>query len=70
VFVTGKSAPLRAEFDALEECAGEVFIEQALAVGAEGGAVPDLVFDAKAHEPSVQHVVVDRLDQLAIAADE
>ena len=31
--------------------------------------VPDLVFDVQAHEPAVQQVVVDRLDQLALAAD-
>lgn len=69
VFVAGKSAPLGAELDALKEGASEVFVEQAFAVGTEGGVVPDLVFDVQAHEPAVEQVVVDGLDQLALAAD-
>ena len=69
VFVAGKPAPLGAELDALEEGARQVFVEEAFAVGAEGGVVPDLVLDVQAHEPAVQQVVVDRLDQLAFAAD-
>ena len=55
--------------DPLEEGAGQVFVEEALAVGAEGGVVPDFVLDVQAHEPAVQQVVVDRFDQLALAAD-
>lgn len=69
VFVAGELAPLGAELDALEEGAGEVFVEQTFAVGAEGGVVPDLVLDVQANEPAVQQVVVDRFDQLAFAAD-
>jgi len=55
--------------DALEEHARQVFVEQALAVGAEGGVVPDLVFDVQAHEPAIEQVVVDGLDQQPLAAD-
>ncbi len=69
VLVAGKPPPLGAELDALEEGTGEVFVEQAFAVGAEGGVVPDFVLDVQAHEPAVQQVVVDRFDQLALAAD-
>ena len=69
VFVAGKPAPLGAELDALEEGARQVFVEEAFAVGAEGGVVPNFVLDVQADEPAVQQVVVDRLDQLAFAAD-
>jgi hypothetical protein len=69
VFVAGKLAPLGAELDTLEKGAGQVFVEQAFAVGTEGGVVPDLVFDVQTDEPAVQQVVVDRFDQLALAAD-
>ncbi len=62
MFVAGQSTPLRAERDAFEEGACEVFVEQAFAVGGEGGVVPDFVFDVQAHEPAVEQVVVDRLD--------
>jgi len=69
VFVAGRPPPLGAKLDALEEGTGEVFVEQAFAIGAEGGVVPDLNLDVQAHEPAVQQVVVDCLDQLALNAD-
>ena len=66
--IAGELASLGAELDALEEDAGEVFVEQTFAVGAEGGVVPDLVFDVQTNEPAIQEVVVNRFDQLAFAA--
>lgn len=56
--VDGELAPLGVELDALEEGASEVFVEQAFAVGAEGGVIPDLVFDVQTDEPAAQQVVV------------
>jgi hypothetical protein len=53
VFVAGELGPVGGVFDPLEEHAGQVFVEQALAVGAEGGVVPDLVLDVQADEPAV-----------------
>jgi len=69
VLVADEPRPVGAVLDALEEHARQVFVEQALAVGAEGGVIPDLVFDAQAHEPAIQQVVVDGLDQQPLAAD-
>jgi len=69
VFVAGQLRPAGGVLDPLEEHAGQVFVEEPLAVGAEGGVVPDLVFQGQAHEPAVQQVVVDGLDQQPLAAD-
>ena len=67
--VAGRPAPLRAEIEAIEEGSGKTFVEQAIAVGAEGGVVRDLVSDVQTHEPAEQPVLADRFDQLALAAD-
>jgi hypothetical protein len=69
VLVAGELAPLGAALDTLEEDAGEILVEQALPVGTEGGVVPDRIIDVQTHEPAVEKVVVDRFDQLALAAD-
>jgi len=69
VFVAAQACPIGGVLDPLEKGAGQVFIEEPLAVGAEGRVVPDLVIDVQSHEPAVQQVVLDGLDQLALAAD-
>jgi hypothetical protein len=69
VFVAGESGPASGELDPLEEHSGQVFVEQAFAVGTERGVVPDLVFQVQADKPAVQQVVVDGLHQQPFAAD-
>lgn len=69
VFVAGQLRPASGVFHPLEEHAGQVFVEEPLAVGAEGGVVPDLVFQVQADEPAVQQVLVDGLHQQPLAAD-
>jgi len=69
MLIAGESGPLGAELDALKEAARQPFVEEPLAVGAEGGVIPDFVFEVEADKPAVQQVVVDGFDQEPLGAD-
>src|SRR5450759_381303 len=53
----------------LEEALGDLPPQEPLAVLGEHRHVPNRVLDAQAHEPAEEHVVLQLLDQLSLAAD-
>lgn len=69
VLVGHETLPLGKMQYATEELACDVGAEQTVAIDAEDGAVPHRVIHAQANEPSEQQVVVELLDELALAAD-
>ena len=69
VLVGHEALPLGQMQYAPEELACNVGVEQTVAIDAEDGAVPHRVIHAQANEPSEQQVVVELLDELALAAD-
>jgi hypothetical protein len=60
--------PLRQGQHALEKQAADPFVQQAVAVGAEGGVIPNRVIQRQADEPAVEQVEVDVLHQLPLGA--
>ena len=68
VLVGDHSLPLGDQLHPLEELARHALVEQALAVVAEAGVIPDAIVDCQSDEPAEQQVEVDLLDELALRA--
>ena len=69
MFIRNQTLPFGDAQHLGEEALCHRLAEQALAVGAEGRMVPHGFVEAHPHEPAVEQVVVDVLNQLALGAD-
>jgi len=61
--------PLGRDLDPLKKAAHQAFVEEALAVGTEGGVIPREILDVQTHKPAAETLDVNRLDQLEFATD-
>lgn len=62
VLVAREPGPARGVLDPLEEHPHQFFVEQPLAVGAEGRVVPHPILKIEAHEPAAEHRALKVLD--------
>ena len=56
-------------YDRIEQCTGDIRLEQSIAVLAEGRVIPHRLIHRQPDEPSEQKVVLERLDQQPLAAN-
>ncbi|OAI15916.1 hypothetical protein A1355_10435 [Methylomonas koyamae] len=61
--------PVRQGRHSFEKQATDALVQQAVAVGAESGVVPNFVVHGQANEPAIQQVEIDMLCQLPFWTD-